>query len=599
MKRLIRSSRVAFVVFVSCLATLTPAPAQTLTTLVNFNFTNGDDPAAGLVQGTDGNLYGTTYSGGAYVFGGTVFRISPEGTLTTLYSFCPSLICNGGDATSPVGALVQGTDGDFFGTAFAGGAGTYCGTNYGSGNGRGAIFKVTSSGKLTTLYNFCSQPNCTDGANPEGGLILGSDGNFYGTTSDGGANSPSACDGLYYYGCGTVFKITPKGVLTTLYSFCGQANCADGYSPYAALVQSTDGSFYGTTYDGGTGNECQSGTFFGCGTVFKISPAGNLTTLYSFCIQANCPDGNNPSAGLVQGTDGNFYGTTLLGGSYQQGEPVGFGTVFKITPGGTLTTLHRFVESDGDSPSASLVQAKDGNFYGTTLEGGGGSGRGTIFEITPGAAFTTLYIFCADGDPNCPVGTEPGAPLMQATNGILYGTNTQIGSGGGGTVFSLDVGLGPFVQTQTSSGKVGATITILGNNLTGATGVSFDGTPATITVDKASEIKTKVPAGATTGIVKVTTPNGTLTSNVPFRVTPQLKTFTPKKGPAGTQVLIGGISLSQTTQITFDGVAANAFTVDSDSQVTVTVPVGATTGKIAITTAGGTATSAAAFKVTE
>jgi uncharacterized repeat protein (TIGR03803 family) len=215
---------------------------------------------------------------------------------------------------------------------------------------------------------------------------------------------------------------------------------------------------------------------------------------------------------MVQGTDGNFYGTTESGG----GDTVG--TVFKITPGGTLTTLHSFDSTDGSAPVAGLIQAADGNFYGTTDIGGTNGCYGTVFKITPGGTLTTLHSF-DNSD-----GADPQAALFQGTNGKFYGTTEarviNVCSGGCGTVFSLSVGLGQFVETLPTSGTVGAAVKILGTNLTGATRVTFNGTAATFTVISKSEITTTVPTGATTGKVHVVTPSGTLKSNVPFRVTP-------------------------------------------------------------------------------
>jgi uncharacterized repeat protein (TIGR03803 family) len=491
------------------------ADAQTLTTLVNFDGTNGSYPSGGLVQGTDGKYYGVTSGGGAY-FGGTVFRVTPTGDITTLQSFCPNFICGDSEESAPAGSLIEVGEA-FYGSASSGGAGAYCNTTYNSGGGCGAIFKITTTGKLTTLYDFCSLPNCADGSNP-GSLILASDGNFYGTTSEGGANSASICNSPYRYGCGTIFRISAEGKLTTLYNFCAQANCTDGYLGSAMLGK--DGNLYGTTYWGGVGTECASGVTFGCGTVFRVTKQGRLTTLHSFCTEANCPDGNNPAAAPIQGIDGNFYGTTLQGGAYQQGAPIGDGTVFKITAGGQLTTLHSFGESDGEFPDSALIQATDGNIYGTTIAGGGGSGGGTIFKVTPGAVFTSLYTFCSDGDPQCPVGTRPGAPLMQATSGLFYGSNTELGSGGDGTLFSLDVGLRPFVETRPTSGKAETKVIILGNNLTGATSVSFNGKSATFTVTSSTEIVTTVPTGTSTGYVTVRTPKATLKSGVAFTIEP-------------------------------------------------------------------------------
>jgi len=318
------------------------ALAQAFATLADFQGSaNGAEPLYGnLIQGTDGNNYGTTVRGGVYEQG-TVFKVTPDGTLTALYSFCSQVNCT--DGAEPFSRLVQ-AGGNFYGTTAIGGA-----------NDGGTVFEITPAGQLTTLYSFCSQTNCTDGAEPFSGLVQAG-GNFYGTTVSGGAN-----------GRGTVFEITPAGQLTTLYSFCSQTNCADGELPYAGLVQA-GGNFYGTTEYGGA----NAGRYGFGGTVFRITPGGQLTTLYSFCSQTNCADGAEPLSSLVQ-AGGNFYGTTVEGGAN------GFyGTIFEITPAGQLTTLHSFAYTDGADPTAGLIQATDGNFYGTT-EGGGANGRGTAF----------------------------------------------------------------------------------------------------------------------------------------------------------------------------------------------------------------------------
>jgi uncharacterized repeat protein (TIGR03803 family) len=312
---------------------------------------------------------------------------------------------------------------------------------------------------------------------------------------DGGANTNKAC----IANCGTVFKITPGGTLTTLHSFCSESNCTDGCIPYAALVQATDGDFYGTTQD------CANGD----GTLFKITPSGTLTTLYSFCSESNCTDGSAPSAVLIQAIDGNLYGTTSFGGA----NCATCGTVFKITPSGTLTTLLSFDGADGEDPTDGLVQGPNGDFYGTTYIGGA-YGDGTVFKITPEGTLTTLISF--DGTD----GSDPIAGLVQATNGTFYGTTRYGGADNDGTVFSLSVGLGPFVETRLTAGTVGAVVEILGTDLTGATSVSFNGTAAAFTVVSPSLVAATVPAGATSGKVQVVTPSGTLLSNVPFRVLP-------------------------------------------------------------------------------
>jgi uncharacterized repeat protein (TIGR03803 family) len=275
-------------------------------------------------------------------------------------------------------------------------------------------------------------------------------------------------------------------------------------------VQAADGNFYGTTsLGGGANNTCGSG---GCGTIFKITPVGVLTTLHRF----GHGDGREPSSGLLLANDGNFYGTTTTGGGDCKVSRYGCGTVFKITPVGVLSTLHRFDTTDGGYPSGALIQATDGNIYGTTQAGGTNNG-GTVFQITPTGTFTSLYSFClqtACADGELPIG------LMQATSGIIYGTTEKGGINGDGTVFSLNMGLGPFVETNPTTGKVGWKITILGTDLTGTTSVTFNGTGATFTVVSGTKITATVPTGATTGFVIVTTPAGTLTSDVAFRVSP-------------------------------------------------------------------------------
>jgi uncharacterized repeat protein (TIGR03803 family) len=467
---------------VVCAAAASALPAQTFTTLVSFDYTDGAEPLVGLVQGNDGNLYGTASIGGAN-HQGAFFKMTPTGTLTTLYSFC-SVLENGfcQDGQYPL-ALVQSSQ-NFYGTTENGGA-----------NGEGTVFAITPNGTLTTLYSFCSLSGCADGQVPLAGLVEATDGNFYGTTEFGGAN-----------GAGTVFKISPTGTVTVLYSFCSQAGCADGSRPYAALTQATDGNLYGTTFYGGTKGD---------GTVFKITPGGALTTLHSFCSESGCTDGSNPEAALVQGTDGNLYGTTE-GGAHT------LGSVFEITPTGALATLHSFDGADGQYPEAALVQATDGSFYGTTVAGGA-QDYGMLFKITPSGTLTTLYTFCSQS--GCTDGTSPYGGLAQDTNGTLYGT-TGLGGPSGtctlgcGTVFSLSVGLGPFVETQPTLGRYGVGVRILGTNLTGATRVSFNGTTAIFTVVSTSLITTTVPVEASSGKVAVATPRGTLTSNVPFRVLP-------------------------------------------------------------------------------
>jgi uncharacterized repeat protein (TIGR03803 family) len=323
-------------------------PSGTLTTLYIFTHgADGGDPEAGLVQGTDGNFYGTTYGGGGgncygLIGCGTVFKITPAGTLTTLYSFTG--YSDGGNSLS---TLVQGRDGNFYGTTFGvttsgstdgtvfkitpsgtfttlhafggwdgagpcdelvqGSDGNFYGTTTSGGsNGAGTFFRMTPSGTLTTLYNFCSLAGCADGQGPLGALVQASAGNFYGTGRGG------------VLGHGTVFKITPSGTLTTLYNFGADLNNSDGVGPVGGLVQAADGNFYGTTSNGGGSNNCVAG----CGTVFTVTATGKLTTLHRF----DGTDGGSPFAGLVQATNGYFYGTTSGVGTYNNDD----GTVFRL-----------------------------------------------------------------------------------------------------------------------------------------------------------------------------------------------------------------------------------------------------------------------------
>jgi uncharacterized repeat protein (TIGR03803 family) len=460
-----------------CAAASTLASAQTkFTSLLSFTGVNGANPNyVYLVQGTDGDLYGTTHvSTGS---GGTVFKITTKGVLTTIYTFCP----HGDpclDGAQPEAGLVLATDGNFYGTAMNGGA-----------NGFGTVYQITSAGKVTTLHSFDSM----DGAEPEVGLIQATNGELYGTTSIGGSSN-----------VGTIFDITTGGTFTSLLNFIG----SNGDYPDGRLVQGTDGNFYGTT------EEVNSGS----GTVFKMTAAGKLTTLHKFTGSGS--DGAGPTSALIQASNGNFYGTTQAGGTN------GYGTVFQITPAGKLTTIYSFCSksgcADGANPYAGLIQATDGNLYGTTFSGGGNETScnaecGTIFKITTAGALTTLYNFCSKS--GCVDGSQPMEGLVQDTNGAFYGLTYYGGTDGLGTVFSLSTGLGAFVEALPTSGKVGAKVTILGTSLKGATSVTFDGTAATFKVVSNTEISTTVPAGAKTGTVQVTTSGGTLSSNVVFVVT--------------------------------------------------------------------------------
>jgi len=514
-------------------AAATVTTAQTYTDLYNFDGTNGSNPPnmGTLAQGRDGNLYGTTSGGGANNYG-VVFKITPSGMLKVLYNF------DGAHGSGPNCALTLGTDGNFYGT-----------TQGGGDNGYGTIFKITKSGTLTTLYSF------TVGASPFAPPIQGTDGNFYGTYN---TTVPG----------GGTYKITPSGTVTLLAPLPEES--------YAPLLLGTDGNFYGTTlhYYSNEG-----------GTAFKMTPTGIVTILYSFSRYSRP---GRPYGPLIQGSDGNFYGTTLSGGQKNGG------VVFKLTPQGAITVLHNFgdIPNDGINPFAGVVEATDGNFYGVAYTSGAMNG-GVLFQITPAGAYSILHNF---GDIGYD-GVGP-APLMQHTSGKIYGLTSDGGTYNYGVVYSLDIGPRPFVKLVSTIGKVGRIVEVIGQGLKGTTAVSFNGTPATFTIVCDTYLVTNVPSGATTGFVDVTTPGGTLQSNQRFNVTPVIQTFSPTSGPAGTAVTITGNSLTQTTQVAFWGILSPSFTVDSDTQVTATVPAGAKPGKIAITTAGGKTWSPVNFTVT-
>ena len=285
---------------------------QTVTNLYSFIGTSSDggNPWGPLVQGIDGNFYGTAV-GGHYPYStnnyGCVFRISPTGSFTNIHSF------KGSDGAYPFGGLIQGYDGYFYGVAGAGGTSNF-----------GTVFRISPSGSCTNLYSFVGFP--TDGREPGTGLVQGNDGNFYGTTFYGGTSTNCT------FGCGTIFRISPAGNETNLHSFVGSPT--DGAGPQAVLVQGSDGNFYGTASDGGKN---------GGGTLFRISPSGSYTNLCSF---GGFGAPNLPIAGLVQGSDGNFYGTTAAGGTGNSG--YGYGTVFRISSAGTYTSLYFFTGPPAD-----------------------------------------------------------------------------------------------------------------------------------------------------------------------------------------------------------------------------------------------------------
>ena len=451
------------------------AQAQTVTYLTKFNGNNGSEPFGPVVQATDGNFYGTTAHGGNG--NGNVYRMTPSGKVTSIYSFCSQTNC--ADGQTPETPPILGSDGNLYGVTLTGGKGS-------NGNGGGVLYKMTLNGRITVLRVFCSSNACTDGDLPTG-IILASDGNFYGTTNYGGSA-----------GYGTIFQISPTGTYKVLYSFCSQADCVDGAYVGVPPVQGRDGNFYGVTDGGGTD---------GTGVFYELTEAGTYQVIHDFC-QVTCSEGSVPNT-IVQDAKGNFFGTTVSG------------VAFEITSAGKYKVLPNF-SVGGTGEAQALTLASDGNLYGMFGGGSpsdGGDGLGSIFEISTTDEFTSLYTFCGCGDPTS--GYNPEGTVFQGTDGNFYGTTMFGGTSGEnfGTVFKLSKGLSPLVETVPVAGKVGKQVIILGNDLTGSTSVKFNGKSAAFTVVSDTYIKATVPAGAKTGTVSVVTPTGTLNSNPQFVVT--------------------------------------------------------------------------------
>jgi uncharacterized repeat protein (TIGR03803 family) len=539
---------------VTMLVAAVAANAQTFTELHTYPIGSGAwsgiRAPQGMAQGRDGDLYSTIANNGTgTAVDGTVYKITTTGALSEVYSFCALTACDDGD--DPEGGVTLGLDGNLYGT-----------TKVGGKDGAGTIFKVTPTGTLTTLHSFT---NSTDDSVPIYRVVLGQDGNFYGV-------SEAEYNGQY----GAFFRISPSGVFKAL----GDFDYTNGSLPNLP-TQGTDLNFYGTAQQGG-----DNGT--NCGVVYKVTTGGKITVLHNF---AGYPtDGCRPISVLVQGTDGDFYGTTYSGGD-SSADGNGNGTIFKISPSGVYTLLHSFTYGvsgstnlyDAQLPEAGLTLGTEGNFYGVGAYGGM-TNYGAIFKITPAGTESVLYSFCYK---TC-TSFSPATPLVLHTNGDFYG-NSNGNSLGGAVFYSLNVGFKPIIDLVTWTGKVGATVQILGQGFTGATGVSFNGTAAKFVNVSDTYMTATVPAGATTGSVTVTTFTSTLKANHSFLVTPQIKSFTPTSGIVGTSVTITGVSLTQATAVTIGGKAAT-FKVNSDTSVTATVPPGARTGAaISIKTAGGSA----------
>ena len=472
-----------FAAFVAAMVVLTlagagiPVQAQLPTTI--YTFTGNGNPAnplsSAVAQGRDGNYYFATCI--PATLDSVLFNISPSGTLTTVYT---PINCTPGPTV--------GTDGNFYSVVND----LSC-----CGNTLGEIYKVTPTGTATILYTFTGG---ADGADPNTPPIEGTNGIFYGVTTSN--HVPDS----------TAYSITSSGTFKTLHTFTG----SDGQCLSPQLVQGTDGNFYSQTQCGGTNN---------LGVIFKMTSTGAVTVLHNFAGS----DGATGAWPLMQAKDGNFYGTTRAGGTN------GAGVLFKITGTGTYTVLYNFPSTGnqytGNFPISDLIQATNGLLYGVTGNLGGPFAWGAIYSFnTTTSALTTLYSFTGGTD-----GGQPYGPLMQHTDGLLYGT-TYVGgagstcttlewdgefviTGGCGTVFTFNIGAKAFINLEQTSGKVGSKVSILGQGFSSSSVVKFGGgVVAAHTLTGTTYISATVPAGASDGKVTVTTGSTTLTSTQTFTV---------------------------------------------------------------------------------
>ena len=439
---------------------LSPATNPTINTIVSFAGNNGNPgfPSGSLAQGRDGDIYGTSS------FSNTIWKVTPTGSISLLHDFDASLY-----GSFP--GVTLGRDGKLYGVSEAGG-------------GRVWSFDPTTL-VFANLHTFTG----TEGFDPQCVMAQGADGNFYGTTNNGGPPS-----GHF----GTAFKITPSGTVTIIHGFAGGPT--DGAFPTGPLFLSIDGNFYGTTGGGGA--------FSNNGTVYRMTPAGKVTILHSF----NGTDGSSPLGGVIQAADGSFYGPTQIGG------PNNRGTVFKVTASKKFTSLHDFTlaTDHGDIADNGLAQTTDGNIYGDTTDcyAGGCDGSGILYKIGAKSVFSVVADFAAV-PPFGPV--IPSSPPLAHTNGNLYGVTQQGGVNNYGSFYSLSTTVSPFVTLQTRSGKAGTSVNILGQGFNSATAVAFNGKAAAFTIVSDTFMTAIIPALAKTGYVTVTTASGVLKSGEVFR----------------------------------------------------------------------------------
>jgi len=408
----------------------------TVTTIHSFDHTKeGANPSASLILSSSGAMYGTTEAGGdlscAYISTlegcGTIFSTDTSGDVSTLHSF------TGTDGAYPVAALLSATGGTLYGTTLYGGS-NYSSCDVGGTTtlaGCGTIFTYDSAGNFTSIYSF-GPYNSSIGVGPDAPLIQASDGMFYGTAYVGGNTACAGSTGtVSRSGCGAIFDLTATSAPASLHAFAG----SEGAYPGAALLP-LNGNFYSTTAGGGTLN-CTSYASPGCGTIFEMTPGGAITSLYAF----SGSDGADPSSTLTLASDGSMYGTTSFGGGIAcniSGPYSGCGTVFKIDAAGHFTSLHSFSGPDGAYPNR-IMQASDGNFYGTTFGGGDaacagkyGPGCGVVFRMDSAGNVTVLYAFTGASD-----GSWPAAGLIVGADSNLYGSTQYGGVNDDGVLFRI------------------------------------------------------------------------------------------------------------------------------------------------------------------
>jgi uncharacterized repeat protein (TIGR03803 family) len=469
---------------------------------------DGTAPSTNLIQGRDGNFYGTTAQQGSNQ-AGTAFVVTPLGVTTILHNFGASsaVDIHGNfdiDGSSPSAPLIQGNgnDNNFYGTTSNGGA-----------NSGGTAFKMTPQGAVTILYNFGNGPvldingtSAVDGLSPTAAMIIGSDGNFYGTTSSGGT---------FFHG--VVFKMTTQGAVTVLHTFgdnvvdTNGSAVTDGADCNAALVQGTDGKFYGTTPNGGANGD---------GVAFSMTSAGMVKILHSFGGNAkdlnsnSTTDGIFPMPSLIQGADGKFYGVTSSGGTNSAG------IVFSMTTQGVVTVLHDFGGgTDGTFPTAGVIQGSDHNLYGTTSNGGTGN-AGMAFKISLQGVETDIHNFVNDAvvDPHANAATDgslPAAELVQGTDGNFYGVATFGGTGVGitsgavsGTVFKIAIDTPSLVAAQNFIGTVGFPASLQINATKNPTQYAAANLPPGLSINATTGFISGKPTATGTGDVVITMTNG-------------------------------------------------------------------------------------------